>query len=183
MTQIRISHSNWFKNCGNSPASANYMKIRSKKPENRSDTSSDKSNSDSEITANFELVDPRKNHYHGIRALLSRLFVGFNLDLSTLVNQIIHQSDASSVLIQDYGGETVFGIICALSLTPALLFNERFVNIPEIVGSTMCQSLRQRLTPIDDSVDVLVSVDAPLSEPLADPESLPPPLSEPEDPP
>uniref|UniRef100_A0A6B2FZ95 Protein BCCIP homolog (Trinotate prediction) n=1 Tax=Myxobolus squamalis TaxID=59785 RepID=A0A6B2FZ95_MYXSQ len=186
MTHFRISHLNWFKNFGNSPVSAKYMKIRRKKCESSSDTGSEENNSDSEITANFELVDPIKNHYHGIQALLSRLFVGLNLDLSTLVDQIIHQSDASSVLIQDHGEETVFGIICALSLTPsstdtqewklfnqqlidwicekfknhqelrsmitskhcALLFNERFVNIPEIIGSTMCQSLKDELVSV-----------------------------------
>ncbi|XP_057668893.1 protein BCCIP homolog [Diorhabda carinulata] len=111
-----------------------------KKPRNPSKSGSEESEneeSDSgtylgqkEIQATFEGRNPESQDFHGIKQLLSQLFLKAHIDLSQLSDLLIAQNGIGSVLKQSYGDsddededvdmndeKDVFGITSVISLT------------------------------------------------------------------
>lgn len=88
---------------------------RNKPKSQKNGVSKIKTSNPTKVIVDFEIFDPVTDNFHGIHGLMKRLLINFSLEITPLVNQIIHQSDASSVLI-DSKQKAVYGIIGAVLL-------------------------------------------------------------------
>ncbi|KII65054.1 hypothetical protein RF11_10775 [Thelohanellus kitauei] len=149
--------SNWY-------ANTNYLQpkkgVKKKKKKQRV------GNRDrSKVMTELIIVDPTMVNYDGIYGLFSRLFIMLKTEISPLVSQVIHQSDASSVLMSggmsgtnDEATWSTFRASFVLWLSEkcqrftrikecmesnvAFMFNERFLNLPDNIGKSMCACLK-----------------------------------------